>query len=84
MALFGQNHDDRHFCILTRPYREREAAQITQKLCEVVSFLHHSGVVHRDLKPSNILYADEAGSIESMRIADFGFAKQVWSSPIQP
>lgn len=34
-------------------------------------------VVHRDLKPSNILYVDESGNPESLRICDFGFAKQL-------
>lgn len=34
-------------------------------------------VVHRDLKPSNILYVDETGDPESIRICDFGFAKQL-------
>lgn len=34
-------------------------------------------VVHRDLKPSNILYVDESGNPESIRICDFGFAKQL-------
>lgn len=34
-------------------------------------------VVHRDLKPSNILYVDESGNAESLRICDFGFAKQL-------
>lgn len=34
-------------------------------------------VVHRDLKPSNILYADNSGSPDSLRICDFGFAKQL-------
>ncbi len=34
-------------------------------------------VVHRDLKPSNILYADASGSPASLRICDFGFAKQL-------
>ncbi|KAK2114698.1 Ribosomal protein S6 kinase alpha-2 [Saguinus oedipus] len=34
-------------------------------------------VVHRDLKPSNILYRDESGSPESIRVCDFGFAKQL-------
>ena len=39
--------------------------------------LFYLQVVHRDLKPSNILYADESGSAESLRICDFGFAKQL-------
>lgn len=34
-------------------------------------------VVHRDLKPSNIMYADLTGSPQSLRICDFGFAKQL-------
>lgn len=34
-------------------------------------------VVHRDLKPSNILYMDDSGNPDSIRICDFGFAKQL-------
>ena len=44
------------------------------------SFIHSFlsvQVVHRDLKPSNILYADETGNPDSLRIVDFGFAKQL-------
>lgn len=33
--------------------------------------------MHRDLKPSNILYVDESGNPECLRICDFGFAKQL-------
>lgn len=39
--------------------------------------LYFNQVVHRDLKPSNILYVDESGNPESIRICDFGFAKQL-------
>ena len=39
--------------------------------------LFGSQVVHRDLKPSNIMYLDESGSNEALRIIDFGFAKQL-------
>lgn len=34
-------------------------------------------VVHRDLKPSNIMYASESADPDSIRIIDFGFAKQL-------
>lgn len=34
-------------------------------------------VVHRDLKPSNLMYADSSGGPESLRVIDFGFAKQL-------
>ena len=33
--------------------------------------------MHRDLKPSNIMFVDESNSFESLRIIDFGFAKQL-------
>ena len=42
-----------------------------------INFLHQQGVVHRDLKPANLLYASPACKPESLRIADFGFAKQL-------
>lgn len=38
---------------------------------------HLRQVVHRDLKPSNILYMDDSGNPDSIRICDFGFAKQL-------
>eukprot|EP00052_Salpingoeca_macrocollata_P001404 m.25419 g.25419 ORF g.25419 m.25419 type:complete len:760 (+) comp11365_c0_seq1:170-2449(+) len=56
---------------------EREAALTLEKLCSAVEYLHLQGVVHRDLKPSNILYADRDHRVSSIRIADFGFAKQL-------
>ncbi len=56
--------------------------QTTQMLVTLWSALHQCfficvQVVHRDLKPSNILYVDEIGDPESIRICDFGFAKQL-------
>jgi p90 ribosomal S6 kinase len=43
----------------------------------LIKFFFHLKVVHRDLKPSNILYADNSGIPSSIRICDFGFAKQM-------
>ena len=34
-------------------------------------------MVHRDLKPANILYGDDRGDPSTLRIIDFGFAKQL-------
>ena len=60
--------------------------------CFSVAYLHKNNVAHRDLKPSNILYADESGKFvdisdgilililgdpTTIRIVDFGFAKQI-------
>uniref|UniRef100_A0A3B5Q1T6 non-specific serine/threonine protein kinase n=1 Tax=Xiphophorus maculatus TaxID=8083 RepID=A0A3B5Q1T6_XIPMA len=58
-------------------FTERDASDIICTLTKTVEYLHSQGVVHRDLKPSNIHYADEAGLPESIRICDFGFAKQL-------
>uniref|UniRef100_A0A673IDA3 non-specific serine/threonine protein kinase n=1 Tax=Sinocyclocheilus rhinocerous TaxID=307959 RepID=A0A673IDA3_9TELE len=58
-------------------FSEREAAAVLCTITKTVEYLHSQGVVHRDLKPSNILYVDETGDPESIRICDFGFAKQL-------
>lgn len=52
--------------------------QVNKGLITLVAFyIVCFQVVHRDLKPSNILYADETGNPESLRVGDFGFAKQL-------
>ncbi|XP_061103182.1 ribosomal protein S6 kinase alpha-1 isoform X2 [Conger conger] len=58
-------------------FSEREASSVLYTITKTVEYLHSQGVVHRDLKPSNILYVDESGNAESLRICDFGFAKQL-------
>ncbi|XP_023684898.1 ribosomal protein S6 kinase alpha-2 [Paramormyrops kingsleyae] len=58
-------------------FSEREASAVLCTITKTVEYLHSQGVVHRDLKPSNILYVDEIGDPESIRISDFGFAKQL-------
>ncbi|XP_070233122.1 ribosomal protein S6 kinase alpha-2 isoform X6 [Bos mutus] len=60
-----------------RYFSEREASAVLCTITKTMDYLHSQGVVHRDLKPSNILYVDESGNPESIRICDFGFAKQL-------
>uniref|UniRef100_A0A8C9UV71 non-specific serine/threonine protein kinase n=1 Tax=Spermophilus dauricus TaxID=99837 RepID=A0A8C9UV71_SPEDA len=60
-----------------RYFSEREASDVLCTITKTMDYLHSQGVVHRDLKPSNILYMDESGNPESIRICDFGFAKQL-------
>ncbi|KAM6950311.1 ribosomal protein S6 kinase alpha-2 [Lycodopsis pacificus] len=63
---------------LTVPnFTERDASDIICTLAKTVEYLHSQGVVHRDLKPSNIRYSDDSGLPQSIRICDFGFAKQL-------
>ena len=56
---------------------EREAADVMAVLAETIAYLHRHGVVHRDLQPSNIVYADASHRPDSLRLCDFGFAKQL-------
>uniref|UniRef100_A0AC35TLZ7 Ribosomal protein S6 kinase n=1 Tax=Rhabditophanes sp. KR3021 TaxID=114890 RepID=A0AC35TLZ7_9BILA len=58
-------------------FSEKEAALIMYKLAQTISYLHANQVVHRDIKFSNLLYYSEDTSAESVRIIDFGFAKQL-------
>uniref|UniRef100_A0A4W4DV96 non-specific serine/threonine protein kinase n=1 Tax=Electrophorus electricus TaxID=8005 RepID=A0A4W4DV96_ELEEL len=58
-------------------FSEREASAVLYTITKTVDYLHCQGVVHRDLKPSNILYMDDSGNPDSIRICDFGFAKQL-------
>uniref|UniRef100_A0A3B3D162 non-specific serine/threonine protein kinase n=1 Tax=Oryzias melastigma TaxID=30732 RepID=A0A3B3D162_ORYME len=64
--------------VLTLPnFTEKDASDIICTLAKTVEYLHSQGVVHRDLKPSNVRYADDSGLPESIRICDFGFARQL-------
>jgi len=58
-------------------FSEREAADVMAVLAETIVYLHRNGVVHRDLQPSNIVYADQSQKPETLRLCDFGFAKQL-------
>jgi len=57
-------------------YNEKEARDLIRSLLETLSYMHGSGIVHRDLKPENLLLTSDADDAE-VKIADFGFAKQV-------
>ena len=46
------------------------------KVVEAVSYAHSMQIVHRDIKPENIMVLDD----ESIRILDFGIAKDVEAS----
>jgi len=64
--------------LLTQKYfTEREASSVLEVISVTVKYLHDNGVVHRDLKPSNIMYSDRSHDPNSIKICDFGFAKQI-------
>ena len=53
------------------------ARRLMRVICAGVGAAHQQGVVHCDLKPENIMVVapDDDSEFESVRVADFGFAK---------
>lgn len=47
------------------------------QLCEALQAAHQKGIVHRDLKPSNLMVVDADTPYETIKVMDFGLAKDV-------
>lgn len=53
---------------------EQEAADIVQKICQALHYLHEQGISHRDLKPENVLLVQK-DDITDIKLIDFGMSK---------
>jgi len=51
--------------------------RLFRSICEAAQYAHSHAIIHRDLKPSNILVKSDG----SVRLLDFGIARQVESYP---
>jgi len=60
-------------------YSEKDAQKLVLTIAKALQYCHSRGVVHRDLKPENILLTSKNDD-DSVKIADFGFAKQIDTS----
>lgn len=68
-------------CDLATWLRDRGALPVTQAVdliaqtCEAIAEAHEFGVVHRDLKPANLFVVQRPGEAPSIKVLDFGIAK---------
>lgn len=54
-----------------------EAIPIFIQVCAALSHAHQANIVHRDLKPANILLTENSDGSSTVKIVDFGLAKEV-------
>lgn len=53
---------------------EQDASSVCRQVASALAYCHSKGVLHRDLKPENLLL-QSTGSLDGIKVADFGFAK---------
>jgi serine/threonine protein kinase len=80
-------HDGRYYLVMDfvdgrnlAEVMEQEGVQPEERvrrwglqLCDVLSYLHHQGVIFRDLKPANVM----VGPDDRVRLIDFGIARSL-------
>jgi eukaryotic-like serine/threonine-protein kinase len=62
------------------PLPVQVAVEYVLQACEALAAAHASGVVHRDIKPENLFLNRRAGSVDIIKVLDFGISK----TPLTP
>lgn len=73
-----------HYLHERGPLSVGEAVDIVLQACEGLAEAHAAGLVHRDIKPANLFLARRPDGLLSLKILDFGIAKQRVGSPHAP
>ncbi|DAZ95761.1 TPA: hypothetical protein N0F65_010263 [Lagenidium giganteum] len=63
----------------SRGLSEQQARLYMSQLASGLQFLRSQNVVHRDLKPANLLLSSKNAQTAKLKIADFGFARELKS-----
>ncbi len=64
------------FIVREAPVTLKVAAGLLDELLGVLAAAHEAGVIHRDLKPGNCFLENQAGGHRTLRLLDFGLARQ--------
>jgi serine/threonine-protein kinase len=57
------------------PLVPRRAVQIALQLLETLDYFHNHHVIHRDLKSENVMLVESNGTVDFVKVLDFGMAK---------
>lgn len=58
-------------------YTESDGRMLAREFLSAIEHIHKCNVVHRDLKPDNILLESDGDDRIGIKVADFGFAKEL-------
>lgn len=64
------------YIIEKKTFTEREARSTTRCVLGALAYMHDKRVAHRDIKPENLLLSEHK-DLNSIKLADFSFAKYV-------
>jgi len=74
----GQSLDN--LLVRDGPLALERIGRLLGRLCAVLQAAHDRGIVHRDLKPANLLIVEAGTPRESLKVLDFGLARQIRDS----
>ena len=79
-----EGEDLRALSLRLGPLRPDLALRLVAQACVGIAYAHGAGVIHRDIKPANLFLSREPSGELVVKVLDFGIAKIVVESFIDP